>query len=115
LRRAAMTAAVVRNDAVAAGHEEHHLRIPIVSRQRPAVAEHNGLTRAPVLVENLDAISGGDGWHGLFSFFLEHPDTATPLPRSKVCSIRNGREARQQKSPASARLLGRVTKGTNAT
>jgi hypothetical protein len=29
------------------------------------MAEHDGLTGAPVLVENLDAVLGGDCRHGL--------------------------------------------------
>src|SRR4029077_19298563 len=36
--------------------EEQHLRVPVIGRQRPAMAEHNGLTFAPVFVENLNAV-----------------------------------------------------------
>ena len=64
LGRAAMAAPVMGNDAIALAAEEHHLRIPVVRRQRPAMAEHDGLTRAPVLVENLGAVRGGDEGHG---------------------------------------------------
>src|SRR3979409_657324 len=38
---------------IAGVEEEHHLPVPIIGRQRPAVAKHNGLTFAPVLVVNL--------------------------------------------------------------
>ena len=43
--------------------EEQQLRVPIVGRQRPAMAEHNWLARTPVLVEDLRAVLGGDGGH----------------------------------------------------
>ena len=60
---AAMAAPVVGDDAIAVLEEEQHLRVPIIGRQRPAVAEHDGLTLAPVLVEDLDAVLGGDRAH----------------------------------------------------
>src|SRR5689334_6966991 len=47
LRRPAVPAPVVRDHAVAAPWEEHHLGIPVVSRERPAVAEDDRLARAP--------------------------------------------------------------------
>ena len=49
-------AAIMRDDAEAAVAEEHHLRVPVVRRQRPAMAEHDGLTGAPVLVVDLGAV-----------------------------------------------------------
>ena len=49
LRRPAVPAPVVREHAVAAPEEEHHLGIPVVDRERPAVAEDDRLARAPVL------------------------------------------------------------------
>src|SRR5260370_7387619 len=60
---AAMAAPVVGYDAIAVVEEEQHLRVPIIGRQRPAVAEHDGLTPAPVLVEDLHAVFGGDRGH----------------------------------------------------
>jgi len=45
----AMSAPVVGYDAIAVLEEEQHLRVPIIGRQRPAVAKHDGLTFAPVL------------------------------------------------------------------
>ena len=67
-----MSAPVVGDDAVALLEEEQHLGVPVVGRQGPAVAEHDGLALAPVLVEDLDAVFGGDrvhdcsfGWGGL--------------------------------------------------
>ena len=40
---AAVAAAVVRDDAVTVLQEEHHLGVPVVGRQRPAVAEDDRL------------------------------------------------------------------------
>ena len=51
LGRTPVAAPVMGYDAEALPEEEQHLRIPIIGRERPAVAEHDGLTRAPVLVE----------------------------------------------------------------
>src|SRR4051794_27420357 len=59
----AMAAPVVRDDAIAVLQEEQHLRVPVIRRKRPAVAEHDGLTFAPVLVEDFYAVSRGDRAH----------------------------------------------------
>ena len=64
LAGAAMPAPVMRDDAIALGEEIEHLRVPVVGAERPAVMEHDGLPFAPVLVEDLDAVSGGDHAHG---------------------------------------------------
>ena len=48
--------------------EEQHLSVPIVGRQRPTVAEHDRLTFASVLVEDLDAVLGGERRHACDSF-----------------------------------------------
>ena len=71
---AAVAAAVMRDDAIAVLEEEQHLRVPVIGRQRPAMAEHDGLTFAPVLVENLNAVFGWNRAHtttslGYFSSF----------------------------------------------
>jgi len=39
--------------------EEQHLRIPVVGRKRPAMAEDDGLTRTPILVKYLGTVFGG--------------------------------------------------------
>ena len=64
LARAAVAAPVVGNDAKALIQEEEHLRIPVVPAQRPAVAENDGLTLAPVFEEDLRAVLRGDEAHG---------------------------------------------------
>src|SRR5437667_632602 len=62
---AAMAAPVMGDDAIAVLEEEQHLRVPIIGRQRPAVAEHDGLAFAPVLVEDFNAVFGRDRAHVL--------------------------------------------------
>src|SRR5271169_2351980 len=58
LRGSAVAAAVMGNDAITVIEKEHHLSVPVIGRQRPTMAEHDGLTSAPVLVENLNAVFG---------------------------------------------------------
>src|SRR5258706_14510786 len=64
LAGAAVAPAVMGDDAIAVIEEEQHLRVPVIGRQRPAMAEYDGLTFAPVLVEDLGAVVCGDLWHG---------------------------------------------------
>ena len=64
LAGAPVAAAVMGDDAEAVIGEEDHLGIPVVGRQRPAMAEHDRLTLAPILVEDLDAVLCRDGGHG---------------------------------------------------
>src|SRR5208282_527788 len=54
----AVSAAVMSNDAIAVIEEEQHLGVPIVGRQRPTMAEDDGLTFAPVLVVDLYPVAG---------------------------------------------------------
>ena len=68
LARAPVPAAVDANDAITVLEEEQHLRIPVVGAQGPAVVEDNRLAVAPILVEYLDAVFGGDRAHGVCSF-----------------------------------------------
>ena len=56
-------APVMGDDPVAVLQEEQHLGVPVVGRQRPAVAEDDRLARAPVLVENLRAVLCRDHAH----------------------------------------------------
>src|SRR5437667_4724793 len=68
LARTSMPAPIMRDDAIAMVQEKHHLRVPIVRSERPAVRKHNRLSFTPVLVENLCAVLGRDRAHGLSSF-----------------------------------------------
>src|SRR6476469_2832292 len=60
-----MAAAIMGDDPIALAKEEQQLSIPIVCRERPAVAEHDGLSLTPILVENFDAVLGSRYWHAL--------------------------------------------------
>jgi hypothetical protein len=65
LSRPAVTAPVMSDDAVAIGNEIEHLGVPVVGAERPPVMENDrlGTLRAPILVENFDAIVCGDRAH----------------------------------------------------
>src|SRR5438132_13097545 len=68
LARTSMPAPIMRDDAIAMLQEEHHLRVPVIRSERPAVRKHNRLSFTPVLVENLCAVLRRDRAHGLSSF-----------------------------------------------
>src|SRR5438552_16366500 len=57
LSRATMSAPIIRNDAETFAEEKKHLRVPIIRRERPAVAEHDGLSFAPVFIIDVDVSS----------------------------------------------------------
>src|SRR5258708_30021693 len=59
----AMATAVMRDHPIAMMQEEQQLRVPIIGRQRPAMAEHNWLARPPVLIQDLRSPLCGDGGH----------------------------------------------------
>src|SRR5262249_26696565 len=65
LGRAAMPTTVVRDHPIALLEEEHHLVVPVVRAQRPAMVEHNRLRAlgTPVLVEDLGPVLRGDCAH----------------------------------------------------
>src|SRR5438034_9362136 len=66
LRRAAMAAPVMCNDAIAFVEEIEHLRIPIVGAKRPPMVEDDrlGVFRSPVLVMDFRAVCGFERGHG---------------------------------------------------
>ena len=64
----AVAAAVVGDNTKAAFEKEHHLRVPIVGCEWPAMVKEEGLAFAPVLVEDLGAVFGGEHAHGVFSW-----------------------------------------------
>src|SRR5436190_2870412 len=70
LSRAPMSAAISCNDAETLAEEEKHLRVPVIRRQRPTMAEHDRLTRAPVFIIDVDVLSVffscGYVWHDEF-------------------------------------------------
>src|SRR5712691_9100896 len=87
---AAMATPVVGDDAIAVLEEEQHLRVPIIGRQRPAMTEHDGLTLAPVLVEDLNAVFGGDRVHRTHSLGT----SGGGRPRLSICGKRRRRHGR---------------------
>jgi hypothetical protein len=62
----------MRNAAVSLRGQEHHLVFPGVRAQGPAVAENYGLSRAPVLVVEIDVarifLSDCDVWYRISPF-----------------------------------------------
>src|SRR5438477_11631659 len=68
LARTSMPAPIMRDDAIAMVQEKHHLPVPVIRSERPAVRKHNRLSFTPVLVENLCAVLRRDRAHGLSSF-----------------------------------------------
>src|SRR5436190_2202052 len=74
LSRATMSAPIIRNDAETFAEEKKHLRVPIIRRERPAVAEHDGLSFAPVFIIDVDVssvfFSDSYVWHCNFSSLL---------------------------------------------
>jgi len=58
-----MAAAVMGNDASAAFAEEHHLRVPGIGRQGPAMREDDRLPLAPILVKDPGTVVCGDRGH----------------------------------------------------
>jgi hypothetical protein len=58
-----MAPAIDTHNPIPLLNEVQHLRIPVVRAERPPVVEHNGLATAPVLIEDLSAVLGGDRAH----------------------------------------------------
>src|ERR1700722_11479141 len=63
LTGSAVAASVMCDDAITVAQEEKHLRVPVVGRKWPTVAENDGLAFAPVLVENFRAVFCFDRAH----------------------------------------------------
>ena len=64
LARPAVAASVVGDAAIPLRRQKEHLVLEGVARERPAVAEDDRLSGAPVLVIDLRAVFGGNGAHG---------------------------------------------------
>ncbi len=75
LAGSATAATVMRDGAIAPGGQEERLVVPGIGIERPAMAEDDGLARAPVLVKNRRAVPGGNGTrtHGVKSSFQDQP------------------------------------------
>src|SRR5438270_9868170 len=68
----AVTSSIMSNDAIAVIQKEQHLRVPVIARKRPAVAEDDGLSFAPIFIIDVDVssvlLTNGDVWHSSGSF-----------------------------------------------
>ena len=98
---APVPAAVVRDHAIALVQKEHHLRVPVVQRQRPAVAEDHRLSRSPVLVVDLYAVVGCDRAHGREPLIVRRR-----VNNPKVTAARSWRVGAPQKGQQPRRCLG---------
>src|SRR6266850_8356571 len=69
----AVASSVMGDDAIALFEEEQHLCVPVIGRQRPTMAEDDGLSFAPVFIIDVDVspVFFSDGYvrHCNFSFF----------------------------------------------
>src|SRR5438477_9877176 len=110
LGRAAMAPPVMGDDTEALAEKEEHLSVPIVRRERPATAEHDGLTRTPVLVENIGAVPGGDRGHVLDPFrgVGSRASLEEGSPRGPECGTRKDRQYRGGDGPSRDRRSERA-------
>src|SRR5512140_2222568 len=67
----AVPTSIMRNNAKTSLSEKHHLSVPLIRRQRPSMAEDDGLPCAPVFVENLSAILRSYCRHDFSSYCLK--------------------------------------------
>src|SRR5438067_2696667 len=65
---ATVATAVMGDHAVAMMQEEQQLRVPIIRRQRPAMAEHDWLARSPILEVDFRSVFRSDRRHDVLSF-----------------------------------------------
>src|SRR5258708_1633001 len=68
LARSSVTSPIMVDDAIAMIQEEHHLRVPVIRTQRPAMAEDNGVSFSPVLVIDLCFVFFRDRRHNTSPF-----------------------------------------------
>jgi len=68
LARTAVAATIVGDAAIAVERQVDHLVFPRIGVERPAMAEDDGWSGAPVLVVDSRAVLGGDRAHGWTSF-----------------------------------------------
>src|SRR5713101_1211093 len=92
LSRATMSAAISCNAAIAFAEEEKHLRVPVIRRQRPTMAEDDGLSAAPIFVINVDIssvfFSNSDVRHGESPFGLDCTRNLLPVAELARSNLR---------------------------
>ncbi|PAV69549.1 hypothetical protein WR25_24848 [Diploscapter pachys] len=69
---------VIGDRAEARVRQRHHLRVPAVRRQRPAMDQDHGPARAPVLDVNIGAVARFDIGHG------DHPLRQCAAPTRRI-------------------------------
>src|ERR1700744_6646678 len=96
----------MRDHAKPVIQKEHHLRVPVVRRQRPAMRKDNGLPAAPIFVENLNAILRTHLTHRMLSLMLFNGRPAVSLwaPGGMGSNCRKEEHARAADYEVSARL-----------
>ena len=70
LRGTAVPAAIMGDYPITVVQKEHHLRVPVVCGERPAMVEEERLTCAPILKVNLRAVFHCDRVHGISFGFV---------------------------------------------
>src|SRR2546426_12841137 len=68
LARSSVTSSIMCDDSIAMIQEKHHLSVPVIRTQRPAMAEDNWLSFSPILVIDLRAVFSRDCRHKNISF-----------------------------------------------
>jgi hypothetical protein len=63
-----MATTVVGDYPITLRQEKHHLIVPVVGAEWPAVVENDRLSLAPILVKNLGAVLGDDRAHVISRF-----------------------------------------------
>src|SRR6202044_1088092 len=90
-----VASSVMCDDAIAVTEEEQHLRVPVIGRKWPTVAENEGLTFAPVFVENFRAVFCFDGAHGAVSLAISRGCGFCRRVFDRQCICRQAGEARE--------------------
>jgi hypothetical protein len=87
-----VTATVVSDHPEALIQEEHHLTVPVVGTQWPAVMKEERLTRAPILVEDLRAIRCCEDCHAEL-LFCARRDNISCCPVNSMPSSRRAHQS----------------------
>src|SRR5712692_1563780 len=87
LARSPVTSPIMGDDAIAMIQEKHHLSVPVIRTQRPAMAEDNGLSFSPILVINLRSVFSRDCRHKTSPFGRVPAKSAGEFRTSLLCKF----------------------------
>jgi hypothetical protein len=87
LARATVAASIMRDAAVAVRSEEEHLVLEGVGAKRPAVAEHDRLSLAPIVVIDVRAVLGRDRAHRCVLAVVEQTTPMSGERASRECPV----------------------------